>query len=78
MKRLVMVEWLDAITNPNWRPLADVKADKAPLARNIEYGFIVRQDDKVVVIAHGYCTDTGDVSSTTAIPRSWIKRIKRV
>jgi len=75
--QIVCVEWIDAVTNPNWRTMNDVQNDKTPLSYNYEYGFVIKTKNKSsVVIGHGWNKETGDVSSTTAIPKAWVKRVR--
>lgn len=73
-----VIEWRDAMTDPNWRPYDDICNDKNPLSNNVEYGIIIRKDKKIVIIGHGYGKESFDISSTLAIPRSWIKSMRRL
>jgi hypothetical protein len=74
---VVMVEWRDAKNNSDWRSV-DALAKSLPetvLVHSV--GFLVKRDDREVVLAFGIC-EQGEAESTIAIPRDWCQKIKRI
>lgn len=76
--KIVIVEWWDACggAKVGWHPMKDIQDQKPALARSV--GFLVRQDESVVVV----CPHTVEADGITdgdgelAIPKSWVKKIR--
>lgn len=71
-KELVWVTWRDAessSTRTHVEDLADVR-----LSRNVNLGWVIHENDKRIVLAHGFCT-SGEVDHF-AIPRGDIESIE--
>lgn len=77
-KDVYKIEWVDAVSNHEWRSLEEILDDKEPLLRNVEYGLLLKKDKDIVIIGHGYDNDMDNVSSTLAIPRPWVKTIQKI
>ena len=71
--RVVMVEWHDAESDPNWLDKDSIAKLKAPVARS--YGVIVRRDKHVLVLAHSI---VGQDYGVNIIPAGMVKSVKRL
>lgn len=73
---LVLVDWEDACSSGRW--MDRERAAKTEALQCQSAGFLVRNDRKIVSVASGRCGDNDTVSDVTTIPRSNVKRIRRL
>jgi len=72
---LVEVEWFDAQSATYTQEELSKSSDEGLLAINTSYGKLIRNTKKVVVIV--YEEGTTDELEVTAIPKSWLLKIKK-
>lgn len=76
MKRVKFVEvhWDDATSTAVWRGPDELPSIQACITR----GWLLEEDDKQVVIAATIQVEGPDVGEIIAIPKRWLKRIRRL
>lgn len=76
MLKSVIVEWLDIIGDDEWRPQAE--AELIEPQRFVTLGYMLRNDDKAVVVCSTYSHDDDTVGSVTSIPKGAVTRVRHV
>lgn len=74
MKYFVIVEWMDSCEKHGW---TDVN-DAASRTRIVSVGLLVKKTKKEITISTSYCPQFKNVCSPLTIPRSAIKKMKKV
>lgn len=77
---LVEVEWDDACTIDSLHGTLNGVLDEAKLVRRLTVGYLLKSDDRVVVLAKDYDPpesndDVPEVGNITVIPAGWVVRI---
>lgn len=77
---LVIIHWLDACGGERrgWRPLKEIQDVHPAECRSV--GFLIRETDTEVVICPNLATAGDDIDGDAefAIPKSWVKKIRRL
>ena len=76
MLKAVMVEWLDIIGDDEWR--TQEEAQLIEPQRFVTLGYVLRNDDKAVVICSTYSYDDDTVGSVSSIPKGAVTRVRYV
>ena len=74
---MVRVSWVDARDmETGWVEIKDIL--QAPLAKCMEVGWMVVNNEEKVVIMRSWCVDRDDNNGggAIAIPKGWIKKIE--
>ena len=74
---MVRITWMDAMDgDTGWVALE--KMMKAKLATCVDVGWMIRNDDKVVVIIGSWCLDPDEKEGGRyiTIPKGWVKKIE--
>ena len=74
MKHFVVLEWMDACGKHGW---TDVK-DAASITRIVSVGLLVKETKKAITISTSYSPQFGQVDSPMTIPRTAIKKMKKL
>jgi hypothetical protein len=74
---VVEVEWEDATATGGWQDLRDIKGEPAMLQKVRTVGYLCRSDAQSVVLAQNV-SDSDKGADTMAIPKSCVKRIRRL
>lgn len=73
----IEVEWVDSCTNGVWAPFEHhLRASKPTTCRTI--GYLLVMDNDKLVVAQSMSQTTFNISDTMAIPRSVIKKMKKL
>lgn len=73
--RVLEVEWLDAGSLSGWRQPTE-HADEGPL-RCRTVGYVLRDDEECLILAQSQAS-SGQVAASLTIPRSCIKKRRRL
>jgi len=76
MLKAVIVEWLDIIGDDEWR--TQEEAQLIEPQRFVTMGYVLRNDDKAVVICSTYSHDDDTVGSVTSIPKGAVTGVRDV
>ena len=76
MLKAVIVEWLDIIGDDESR--TQEEAQLIEPQRFVTMGYVLRNDDKAVVICSTYSHDDDTVGSVTSIPKGAVTRVRYV
>jgi hypothetical protein len=77
LRRCVEVEWVDSCTDGRWASVAIHRKESHPsTCRTI--GYIVDNSPKHIILAQSQSIDTQHCTDTMAIPKSAVRRVKRV
>lgn len=71
-KQIVWVTWRDAECSSTRTHVDDIS--EVRLARNVNLGWIIHENERRIVLAHGYCT-SGEIDHF-AIPRGDIESVE--
>lgn len=71
--KLCVVEWYDAQGDTRWVSAEEAMEMEPPLIRSI--GWLLRQDEKKLVICNSMDYDSGDVGGRDVIPMGCVKNI---
>jgi len=72
----VIVEWLDIIGDDEWRTLKE--ASSIEPQRFTTLGYLIRNDDKAIVVCSSFSPDDDTVGSVTSIPLGAVTSLKEV
>ena len=67
----VYVEWWDAEACGGWEKIDDVRKDTLPVIKTL--GWLVREDDEMLVIAAAFSED--EINVYLKIPTLWVKSV---
>ncbi len=73
---LVEVEWSDASSTHGWFEPLEARKEADPVGC-LTVGRLIRNDRKVVAVVQTVA-EHGKVSEVWAIPRGWVKRVRRL
>ena len=80
-RKTVLVEWADADSSGGWKTAEQI-AEMTLAEPNISVGFLVKNDDEVLVIAQTYAHDNDDNNERMVdfltIPASVVKKVTRL
>tara|TARA_R110000737_G_scaffold271884_1_gene278955 strand:- start:588 stop:893 length:306 start_codon:yes stop_codon:yes gene_type:complete len=74
---MVKVTWMDAMDGETgWQSLEDML--KGDLATVMDIGWMIKNDEKVVIIMGSWCVDPDDKNGGRyiTIPKGWVKKIE--
>ena len=74
---MVRVTWMDAMDGETgWQPLDDMM--KGDLATVMDIGWMIKNDEKVVIVMGSWCLDPDDKNGGRyiTIPKGWVKKIE--
>ena len=72
----VIVEWLDIIGNDTWKTKSE--AAQTEPQRFVTVGYLLRDDEKAVVVCSTYSFDDDTVGGITSIPKGAVTAVKPV
>lgn len=69
MFKIVKVRWLDAMSEDSWTDIDVAIKQECPLQETV--GYLLRQDEKTIVLAASLDVVNKSVASIYSIPQSW-------
>lgn len=78
MKKLrrIEVDWEDSGSAGGWESRKDSAKKDVLLCRSI--GYVIRSDEKCIILSQSQCAVGDRVSDTITIPRACVKRVRRL
>ena len=74
---MVKVTWMDAMDGETgWQSLEDML--KGDLATVVDIGWMIKNDERVVIVMGSWCLDPDDKNGGRyiTIPKGWVKKIE--
>jgi len=75
--KFIYLEWEDAFSlEAGWHYEDDIKERAKANFIVSEAGYVLEENDKYLVIAGQYASETGQFGNITKIPKTWIRKRK--
>ena len=71
--RLVLVEWVDAISNSGWH---SPKKELCEVSSCVTVGFLLYDEEDIITIAQNINITSGNIGDTISIPKGCVKRVR--
>lgn len=68
---ILHIEWLDSETDHGWQVIAEIEQNELGLTHST--GFLIRESEQFLLIAHSYDPDTESANGLMTIPKGAIK-----